>query len=238
MVELEDEADVAGAPAGQLRFVIAAISFVADPHFALAGPIESGDQVEQRRLARSAGPHQRQEFSFRHFQVESVEHVDLFAAAAQSVAVQSDTNNRLRHKCSSNGRYSPFNSFDNDTHVRPKIFTLLILGDFIFTRTGITPGCGRPSAYSRNDSHVAVGVNPAKRLKVLVRLGHDSASLTDDDIGDVAFLNLEIHFEICQIGHFAKTDGDAAGAPEIAADFTKLPRSALFLRIVPVTEGG
>ena len=59
------------------------MQLLADPDFAFAGPIESGDQVEQRRLARAARPHQAEELAFGNFQVQAVEHVDPLAAAAE-----------------------------------------------------------------------------------------------------------------------------------------------------------
>ena len=62
---------------------MAEITFVLHPNLALAGRIDAGDQVQERRLARAAGPHQPQELARGHFQREVLEDVDALAAAAE-----------------------------------------------------------------------------------------------------------------------------------------------------------
>src|SRR5438874_241147 len=64
VVELKDEADVARAPRGQRAFREAADLGAADANRAARGTIDAGQQVEQRRLARSRRPHQPEEIAF------------------------------------------------------------------------------------------------------------------------------------------------------------------------------
>jgi hypothetical protein len=51
MIELENEADVPGAPARELALRHSRDEIVADPDFARGRLIESGNQIQQRRLA-------------------------------------------------------------------------------------------------------------------------------------------------------------------------------------------
>ncbi len=70
-------------------------AIAADPDLALAWPIEAGDQVEQRRLARTRRSHQAEELAFGHLQVQVVEHVDLLAAAREVLVHTTDADNRF-----------------------------------------------------------------------------------------------------------------------------------------------
>ena len=83
VVELEHQAYVARAPRGQAAVRQLVDSFAADLYGALAGPIETADQIEQRGLAGSRGAHQRQELAFRNLQIESAKHVDFLAPALE-----------------------------------------------------------------------------------------------------------------------------------------------------------
>ncbi len=74
VVELEDESDVVGPPAGDLAFGHPADFLVVDDHRAGRRPIEAGDQVEERRLAGTRGSHQGEELPFVDRQVESRQH--------------------------------------------------------------------------------------------------------------------------------------------------------------------
>ena len=93
MIELEDEADVPRPPAGQLPFRHLGDQLVADHDFALAGRVEPGDQVQQRGLARAAGPHQAEKLALRHVQGDAVEHVEPLAAAAEELVNAVNANN-------------------------------------------------------------------------------------------------------------------------------------------------
>ena len=103
MIELEDEADVPGPPAGQLAFAHGGNQLVLHPDVALAGRIDPGDQVQERRLARAAGPHQAQELALGHFQREVLEDVDALAAAAEELVDVVDANDRARMRHEAGG---------------------------------------------------------------------------------------------------------------------------------------
>ena len=97
MVELEDEADVPRAPAGQLRLPTSReISWSPTQTSPCAGPVQPGDQVQQRGLARAAGAHQAEELALGHVQRQVVEHVEPLAAAAEELVDAVDANNRRR----------------------------------------------------------------------------------------------------------------------------------------------
>ena len=83
VIELKDEADVAGAPPGQLRFAHTADEIAADLNAAMRRRIEAGDEVEERGFAGAARPHQREKLAFWHFQRQIDQYVDLFAAALE-----------------------------------------------------------------------------------------------------------------------------------------------------------
>ena len=46
--------------------------------------IQPADQIQQRRFARAGRPHQREEFAFRHFEIQPGQHVNLFRAAVKT----------------------------------------------------------------------------------------------------------------------------------------------------------
>ena len=83
MIELEDEADVLRPPMGQPPLGHRGNLLFLYPHMAFAGRIDPGDQVQERRLARSAGAHQPQKLPIGHFQRQVLQHVDPLAAAAE-----------------------------------------------------------------------------------------------------------------------------------------------------------
>jgi hypothetical protein len=55
VIELKDEPDVPRAPVGELALRHARDLVPVHPHLARVGLVETGDQVEERRLARAAG---------------------------------------------------------------------------------------------------------------------------------------------------------------------------------------
>ena len=59
VVELEDEADVARAPRGEIGLAQRGDVDAADAQTAAVGLVDAGNQVEQRALARTGRPHQR-----------------------------------------------------------------------------------------------------------------------------------------------------------------------------------
>jgi len=82
VVELEDEADVVGPPAGDPRVGEHPQVLIVDDHAAPGGPVEPGDQVEQGGLARARGAHQGEVFALLDGQVEVDEHRDAELVAA------------------------------------------------------------------------------------------------------------------------------------------------------------
>jgi len=69
------------APGGQRGPRQAVDALARHPHFAAGRLIETGDQIQHRRLARSRRTHQRQEFAGRDVQVDAVQDFDLLFAA-------------------------------------------------------------------------------------------------------------------------------------------------------------
>ena len=59
-----------------------------------AGPVEPGDQVQQRGLARAAGAHQAEELAFGHVERQLLEHVDPLAAAAEELVHAADAHDQ------------------------------------------------------------------------------------------------------------------------------------------------
>ena len=55
----------------------------ADLDLAARRPVEAPEQVQQRRLARSGRPHQREEVAARDVEAESLQHVDPLAPSAE-----------------------------------------------------------------------------------------------------------------------------------------------------------
>jgi len=86
VVELEDEADVAAAPARQRALGQRADVGSVDHDLAGRGTIDACDQVEQRRLAGARRPHEREEFALGHAEVDAVEHGDLLRIALVDLA--------------------------------------------------------------------------------------------------------------------------------------------------------
>ena len=56
--------------------------FAAHDHFTAVAVIQSADQVQNGRLARARRAHQRDKFPFRDFQVQAVQNLNRFLAAA------------------------------------------------------------------------------------------------------------------------------------------------------------
>ncbi len=82
VIGLEDEADVVGPPAGDLRLAQVAEILAVDDDLAPGGPVEPGDQVQERRLARARRPHQREVLAFADREVEIHQHGDPELVAA------------------------------------------------------------------------------------------------------------------------------------------------------------
>ena len=77
VVELEDEADVPRAPRRERALGQPADVGVADANRAARRPIDAGQQVQQRRLARAGRPHQPEEVALGHRDGDVGEHRDL-----------------------------------------------------------------------------------------------------------------------------------------------------------------
>ena len=90
VIELEDEANVPSPPAGQHALRHPRDQLVADPNLSLARPIQSGDQIQERRLSRPAGAHQRHELAVGHGERQVVEHIDLLAPAGEELVHADD----------------------------------------------------------------------------------------------------------------------------------------------------
>src|SRR5204863_9436259 len=63
--------------------------------------IETGEEIEQRRLARSRRSHQREELSLVDIQIEAVQHVDFLAAAVKLLLHVAQSDELIGHVFSS-----------------------------------------------------------------------------------------------------------------------------------------
>ena len=81
VVELEDEADLGGAPLGERAAAELVEPLAADRDAAARGHVEAADEVEQRRLARARRAHQGEEVALLDVEVDVVQHLDLLLAA-------------------------------------------------------------------------------------------------------------------------------------------------------------
>ena len=86
MVTLEDKANVLATQSGEGLFVELAGCGLIEPVFAGAGFIQQAKHIQQRRLARARGPHHRQVFAARNFQVEMVEGMHALVANLEAAA--------------------------------------------------------------------------------------------------------------------------------------------------------
>ena len=81
VVELEDEADVRGAPARKLVGAEAVDPLSLDPHAAAGRRIQPADEVEQGRLARARRTHESHELALSYVEVDVMQHLHLLLAA-------------------------------------------------------------------------------------------------------------------------------------------------------------
>ncbi len=82
VVHLKDEADVAGAPFRQFARGHMGDLVAGDGDAAARGDVQAAEKIQQRGLAGTAGTHEGHEFALGHVQIQALEDVDLFAAAA------------------------------------------------------------------------------------------------------------------------------------------------------------
>src|SRR5262249_25629493 len=90
--------DMPRPPAGQLAFAHGRDVLAAHPNVAGAGAVEAGNEVQQRRLAGTARPHQAEEFTGLHFKAQVVENVDLLASAGEELVYVMDADNGIFHR--------------------------------------------------------------------------------------------------------------------------------------------
>src|SRR5438477_4978845 len=81
VVQLKDESDVPCAPCGERALRETADLGLADANGATSGPIDSGKQVEQRRLARTRRSHQTKKIPLGHADRHALEHRNLDCVA-------------------------------------------------------------------------------------------------------------------------------------------------------------
>ena len=86
VVELEDEADIAGAPGGELAFGHAVDALIGDRKLTLIDMIDAAEQVQQRGLARTGRSHDGDEIAARDRHVEMIEDRDRLLALGEALA--------------------------------------------------------------------------------------------------------------------------------------------------------
>src|SRR5215470_11369343 len=96
VVELENEADRARPPVGELRLAEPRDVDAVDQDLARIGLVDPGDQVEQRRLARAGRPHQAEEVAALHVERDVVQHRHHLPAAAVGLEDVPDADERRR----------------------------------------------------------------------------------------------------------------------------------------------
>src|SRR5437870_3709900 len=95
VVELKDESDVAGPPAGQRRLAEAGDLLAVDDDPTARRPVDAGDQIKQRRLARAGRTHQSQKIAARNVQRDPVQNGDVKFVALVDLANIADLNQSL-----------------------------------------------------------------------------------------------------------------------------------------------
>lgn len=113
MIELKDKSDVPGPPVRQAALRHLRNQLLLDPNLPFAGRIDAGNQVQERRLARTAWPHQPQELALGNFQREILEDIDALAAASKEFVNVLNTNDGsigMRHEAGDLGRFAYFGS--------------------------------------------------------------------------------------------------------------------------------
>jgi len=92
IVELEDEAHIGRAPGRQLAFAQPVDALAVEHDLAAGGPVDAAKHVEQRRLARTRRPHDRDEIAARDAHVEMIEDRDGLLALHEALgdACQAD----------------------------------------------------------------------------------------------------------------------------------------------------
>src|SRR6266851_6997229 len=85
VVHLENKTDVAGAPLRQLAARHVRNFVTVDGDAARGGHVETTQEIEQRGLAGAAGPHKRDEVTLVDVEIQALENLDFFAAAAVSL---------------------------------------------------------------------------------------------------------------------------------------------------------
>ena len=83
IVELKNKSNMPGAPRGQQPFGEAVQTLAAYADRTARGPVQSANQIEQRALARTGRPHQRQKFAGGNFQVQIAQDVNFLRAAPE-----------------------------------------------------------------------------------------------------------------------------------------------------------
>jgi hypothetical protein len=86
VVELEDEANVPSPPFGELAFPQIRNALAPDPNLASCWNVETRYKIQQRRLSRTARPHQRKELAFGHMQTQVLKDVKFFASSRERFA--------------------------------------------------------------------------------------------------------------------------------------------------------
>jgi hypothetical protein len=70
---LEDEADTPAPQPGQRPLAEVVDALPAEPHLAVAGPVKTAEELQQRGLAAAAGPGHRERLPGRHVEVDPVD---------------------------------------------------------------------------------------------------------------------------------------------------------------------
>jgi hypothetical protein len=95
IIELEDEADIGGAPGGEFALGETIDALVGHRNLAGVGAIDAAEQIEQRGLARTGRPHDRDEIAAGDRKVEMIEDRDRFLALGETLGYAGKANHRL-----------------------------------------------------------------------------------------------------------------------------------------------
>src|SRR5690606_22475892 len=98
VVELEDEADVLGAPARQFAGLELVDALAVDADAAGGGRVQAADQVQQGGLARARRAHQGDEGTALDLEVDAVQHFHLLLAAGVVLGELPDLDQGLGHR--------------------------------------------------------------------------------------------------------------------------------------------
>ena len=99
VVHLENESDMARAPLGELAAGHVRDLVAGDGNAAFRGHVQAAEEIEQRSLAGAAGAHEGDELALVHVEIQTLQNMNYFAAAAVGLIEPADLNQTACVSC-------------------------------------------------------------------------------------------------------------------------------------------